>query len=135
SGVPSIFVPHGYLYDQTYWAALAHELGCASRPIPISKLTAEELAAAIRSSAEYPDYSLNAAALAKQVQSEPGVVLARHLIEQLVEKIEVEQGDRKSRAPEENFQAREERAALRKQFHNDRRSHKTRRTGRNNLLD
>ncbi len=36
AGVPSVFVPHGQIFDQHYIAILAQELGCAGPPIPCS---------------------------------------------------------------------------------------------------
>jgi sterol 3beta-glucosyltransferase len=128
SGAPSVFVPHGYLYDQAYWAVFAHELGCAYQPIPIFMLTAERLATAIRSIREGPDYYFNANELAKLIQSERGVELARRLIEQLLRKIELRQKDWDSSTSEKSFQEREQRSVLRKQFQHDRRSYKIRRT-------
>jgi len=124
SGVPSVFVPHSYLHDQAYWAELAHELGCASKPIPIFALTAERLAAAIKSIIESKDYYQRAGALAKRVQSEPGVRLAWRLIEQLLQQIGRPHLDQDSCASAESLKEREFRSALRKQFQRDRRSSK-----------
>jgi sterol 3beta-glucosyltransferase len=125
SGVPSVFVPHGYLHDQAYWAQLGHELGCAHQPIPLPMLTAGRLAAAIRSVIESPDYHLNAAALAERIRSEPGVSSARYLIEELLRKTEWRRRDLDSRASKESFEEREQRSALRKRFQHNRRSGKT----------
>jgi sterol 3beta-glucosyltransferase len=135
AGVPSVFVPHGYLYDQAYWAEFAHELGCAYRPIPIFMLTAERLATAIRSIMEGHDYYVNANALAKLIQSEPGVELARHLIEDLLRKNQLRQKDWDSCTSEENFQERERKSALRKQVQQDHRTYRLRRTGNDNLYN
>jgi sterol 3beta-glucosyltransferase len=128
SGVPSVFVPHGTLFDQHYWGGLAHELGCAYQPIPLPSLTAERLAAAIKSIIETPDYSFNALALAMQIQSESGVRLARHLIENLVHKIELSQREWNSRMSEESIKEREQRSALRKQFQHNRLYYKIKQT-------
>jgi UDP:flavonoid glycosyltransferase YjiC (YdhE family) len=122
SGIPSVFVPHGYLYDQTYWAELAHELGCASRPIPIFMLTAERLAAALKSIIENAGHYQRAGALARRIQSEPGVRLAWRLIEQLLQQVGQRRPDRDSCAPAESLKERERRSALRKQFQHNRRS-------------
>ncbi|MCX6065831.1 MAG: glycosyltransferase [Chloroflexi bacterium] len=46
AGVPSIVIPHGN--DQFAWAQRVYELGVAARPISRKKLTAENLAEAIR---------------------------------------------------------------------------------------
>jgi sterol 3beta-glucosyltransferase len=126
SGVPSVFVPHGYLYDQAYWAELAYELGCACQPIPIFMLTAERLAAAIKSIIKEPDFSSNARALASRIQSERGVEAARQLIEQLLRKIDLGQKEWESGTSRESFQECERRSALRKRFQHGRRSSKIR---------
>jgi sterol 3beta-glucosyltransferase len=128
SGVPSIFVPHGLLHDQTYWAELAQELGCASQPIPIFMLTAERLAAAIKSVIDSPDYYLHAGALAEQIRSEPGVRMAWHLIEKLLQRVERARTDWDSRISEQSFREREQQSTLRKQLQQSRRSDKIRRT-------
>jgi UDP:flavonoid glycosyltransferase YjiC (YdhE family) len=122
SGIPSVFVPHSYLHDQAYWAELAHELGCASQPIPIFMLTAERLAAAVKSIIESTDYYQHAGELAKRIQSEPGVRLAWRLIEQLLRQIWRPNPDRDSCAPAKSLKERENRSALRKQFQHNRRS-------------
>jgi sterol 3beta-glucosyltransferase len=115
SGVPSVFVPHGYLLDQTYWAQLAYELGCASQPIPISKLTAERLAAAIESITENHNCYPRASALAMKVRSEPGVRLAQDLIKQLYQQTQRRRRYWDFRTSAESFEGREQKAALRKQ--------------------
>jgi sterol 3beta-glucosyltransferase len=122
SGIPSVFVPHHYLHDQAFWAKLAHELGCASQPIPIFMLTAERLAAAIKSIVESTDYYRYAGELAKRIQSEPGVRLALRLIEQLLQQIGRPHPDRDSCDPAKSLKEREYRSALRKQFQHNRRS-------------
>ncbi|HKX32881.1 MAG TPA: glycosyltransferase [Blastocatellia bacterium] len=129
SGVPSIFVPHGYLHDQTYWAELAHELGCATQPIPLPQLTAERLAAAIKTITESPDCYLKAELLARRIRSEPGVRLARHLIEDLLRQLERRQRELDFCTSRESIPERQQRSALRKRFERDCRSDKIRRTG------
>ncbi|ABZ82646.1 udp-glucuronosyltransferase family, putative [Heliomicrobium modesticaldum Ice1] len=46
AGVPSIIVP--FANDQFAWAHRAHDLGVGAKPIPVKKLTADNLAEAIR---------------------------------------------------------------------------------------
>jgi sterol 3beta-glucosyltransferase len=46
AGVPSIVIPHGN--DQFAWARRVYELGVGAKPIPRKKLTAENLAEAIK---------------------------------------------------------------------------------------
>jgi sterol 3beta-glucosyltransferase len=124
SGVPSICVPHGYFSDQVYWAEIAHALGCAAQPLPLSQLTAERLATAIKRVIEDPAYCLSAAVLANEIRSEPGVRLARHLIDQLLRKIGQRQMDWDFRTRGDSFRERGHRVVLRKQFQHNRRSSK-----------
>jgi sterol 3beta-glucosyltransferase len=123
SGVPCVCVPHDYFSDQAYWSDLAHELGCAPQPIPLFKLTAERLATAIEWVIDNPDCYRNASALAEQIRSEPGVRLARHLIDQLLRKIDRSEKDWDSCKSEESSLKREQRSALRRQFQHGRRSY------------
>jgi UDP:flavonoid glycosyltransferase YjiC (YdhE family) len=122
AGIPSVFVPHHYLHDQAFWAKLALELGCAGQSIPIIELTAERLAAAIKSIVAGTDYYRHAGELAKRIQSEPGVRLALRLIEQLLQQIGRPHPDRDPRDPAKSLKEREYRSALRKQFQHNRRS-------------
>ncbi len=46
AGVPAVVVP--VLADQPFWAARLHALGVAPRPVPLPALTADRLAAALR---------------------------------------------------------------------------------------
>ena len=71
AGVPNIVVP--FTSDQPFWASLVRKLGAGPEPIPLRKLTAERLAAAI-------DKALNDAAmrarcreLGKKIDAEDGV--------------------------------------------------------------
>jgi sterol 3beta-glucosyltransferase len=124
SGVPSVCVPHGYFSDQVYWAEIAHELGCAAQPLPLLRLTAEHLATAIKRVVGDPAYYLNAALLASQIRSEPGVRLARHLIDQLLRKIGQRQMDCDFRTRGDGSRERGHRVVIRKQFQHNRRSSK-----------
>jgi len=96
--------------------------------VPVSELTAKRLASTIKSVIENPDCYLNALALAKRVQSEPGVKLARQLIEELLQKTEVQKRDWDSRTSAESLQEREQKSLLQKQFMHGRRSSKISRT-------
>jgi sterol 3beta-glucosyltransferase len=91
SGAPSVFVPHGYIFDQHYWAQLAEEAGCAGAAIPFAALTAEKLSSAIRMTLATPRYHEAAAALGEKIRSEDGVRTARELIEQMVYKVGLQQ--------------------------------------------
>jgi sterol 3beta-glucosyltransferase len=87
SGVPSVFVPHGKIFDQHYWAQLAQEAGCAGPAVPYAELTAERLGAAIKHTLSRRSYSEAASALGEKVRAEQGVRNARCLIEELVRKV------------------------------------------------
>jgi UDP:flavonoid glycosyltransferase YjiC (YdhE family) len=125
SGVPSVFVPHGSLFDQYYWGKLAQELGCACQPITFSELTADRLTDAINSIIESPDYYTNAGRLGRQIRSEPGVKMARQLIEELHQKTELSRRDWDSRTSAESLDQRRQRSTRRKEFQHHRRSFKT----------
>lgn len=77
AGIPAIPVP--VLLDQPFWAARLHGLGVAPRPIPLSELTADALAEALRSGLHEPDYRDRAAELGRRIRAEDGsaVVLDR----------------------------------------------------------
>jgi UDP:flavonoid glycosyltransferase YjiC (YdhE family) len=87
SGKPGVFVPHGRIYDQTYWAELAHKSGCASAAIPVSELNADKLAAAIRDTIENVSIRDNAAQLGRKIRMEHGVRKAWKLVDDLVSRI------------------------------------------------
>jgi sterol 3beta-glucosyltransferase len=76
AGVPAIAVP--MLGDQPFWAARVSSLGAGPRPIPLRRLTAPTLAAAIRESTTQPSYRHRAAELAARLAAEDG---ARPVIE------------------------------------------------------
>jgi UDP:flavonoid glycosyltransferase YjiC (YdhE family) len=84
AGKPSVYVPHGAIFDQTYWARLSAEHGCSPEAVPIQTLTATRLAAAIRECRDREDRRRAAARLGEQVRAEAGVKAARQHIEALV---------------------------------------------------
>lgn len=90
SGIPGVFVPHGDVYDQRYWAQLAYESGCAVPAVPLGKLEAGYLADAIAESIANPAIVDAAARLGAKIRSEHGVGNARRLIENLVDVIGLE---------------------------------------------
>lgn len=83
SGVPSIFVPHGQIFDQYYLAILAAEKGCAGETIPYAELTAERLGQALAHVVQTKRYRTAAAALGQKIDQEQGVAKACELIETL----------------------------------------------------
>ena len=83
STIPSIFVPHGEIFDQAYWAMLAREVGCAPQALPIDELNVDLLVERLREvqRVQYHDASR---VLGFKVRSESGVRGARRLIEEFV---------------------------------------------------
>jgi sterol 3beta-glucosyltransferase len=82
SGIPAIVVPH--VGDQPMWAELVRGLGCAQDVIPYRELTAERLAAAIRSTLSNSELIRRAADFAVKIRAEQGLSKARMLIERLL---------------------------------------------------
>jgi len=123
SGVPSVFVPHGKIFDQHYWATLAREAGCAGPAVPYSELTAEGLGAAIKHALARRSYREAAGALGEKVRAEQGVRNARCLIEELVRKIGLRCDEEDGDTGHMDFAAsREEKTARRKQYFNRQRA-------------
>ena len=77
AGVPSVIVPH--VMDQPFWGQRALELGVSPHPLPRKQVTAENLAAAIKSAVNDADLRQRASALGKQIRSEDGVAKAVEL--------------------------------------------------------
>jgi UDP:flavonoid glycosyltransferase YjiC (YdhE family) len=72
-----------FLVDQPFWAERLHRLGVAPPPLPVGELTAEALAAAIRSCLERPSYRAQAAHLGRRIRAEDGPGAVRSLVTQL----------------------------------------------------
>lgn len=70
AGVPAVPVP--VLADQPFWAARLHRLGAAARPIPLPRLTAGRLAAALRDVTANPHRAARAQALSAPLRAEDG---------------------------------------------------------------
>lgn len=99
AGVPSVVVPHAW--DQPFWAELLESLGCAGPSVPVAQLSAGRLAASLRAALDAPGIARAAAALGQQIRQEQGLVKARQLIEQLLERIGPAQGERPAPADEQ----------------------------------
>lgn len=83
AGKPSILIPHGN--DQFAWGRRVYELGVGPKPIPRKKLSAENLAAAIRGA--FSREILEAAReLGTQIRSEQGTRAASKIITDLLGK-------------------------------------------------
>jgi sterol 3beta-glucosyltransferase len=70
AGVPAVPVP--VLADQPFWARRLHELGAATRPLTLSRLTTDGLAAALREVATNPHHAARAQALSARLRAEDG---------------------------------------------------------------
>jgi sterol 3beta-glucosyltransferase len=79
AGLPSIVIPHAA--DQPFWGRRVHVLGVGPAQIPIQKLTAPRLLAALAES-EKPLVIAAAQALGRQIRAENGLEAAIRLIEQ-----------------------------------------------------
>lgn len=73
SGVPSLVVPHAV--DQPYHGWRTHRLGVGPAAIPVTRLTPERLALALRDLTTAPAYRLAAAEVGARMQAEDGVAL------------------------------------------------------------
>jgi sterol 3beta-glucosyltransferase len=70
AGVPSVPVP--FMVDQPFWAQRLHRLGVTPGPIPMRRLTAGRLAAALTEAAGVPVYRQRAARVAARLAAEDG---------------------------------------------------------------
>jgi sterol 3beta-glucosyltransferase len=70
AGVPAVPVP--VLADQPFWARRLTDLGVAPGPLPLSSLTADRLAAALRAVTTNPHHAARAAAIAAKLSTEDG---------------------------------------------------------------
>lgn len=80
AGIPNIITPFAS-NDQPAWAERVEALGVGTRLSPVKKLSAEELAQAIRQAATDSHMRARAGALGKQIQAEDGVGNAIALLE------------------------------------------------------
>lgn len=81
AGVPTIICP--FFGDQPFWGARVAALGVGTQPIPQAKLTAEELAEAIREAVGDEAMRARAAELGEKIRSEDGVGRAVASLERL----------------------------------------------------
>ncbi|MFI7603196.1 glycosyltransferase [Actinoplanes sp. NPDC049681] len=70
AGVPAVAVP--VLADQPFWARRLHHLGVSPPPIPLSRLTADRLAAALAAATSQPRHRERARALAARLADDDG---------------------------------------------------------------
>ena len=90
AGVPSVFVPHGVLFDQYYFGILARELGVSGGSILLQDLTAERLGEAIALTRSTPTIRDGAARLSDKIRAERGVATAADLIAGFVGRLGLE---------------------------------------------
>lgn len=82
AGKPTVICP--FFGDQPFWGSQVEKLGVGPKPVPQKKLTADKLAAAIRTAVTDQTMHAHAAALAEQIRAEDGVHTAVDLIESLL---------------------------------------------------
>jgi UDP:flavonoid glycosyltransferase YjiC (YdhE family) len=70
AGIPNIVIP--FAADQPFWGARVQAIGAGPQPIPVGKLTAERLIAALVE-AEREDIRKGAQAAGRAIQAEDGV--------------------------------------------------------------
>ncbi|MGH4015307.1 MAG: nucleotide disphospho-sugar-binding domain-containing protein [Pseudonocardiaceae bacterium] len=81
AGRPQVVCP--FVADQPFWGRRMHALGVAPAPIMQRRLTAENLAAAIRAVRDDPALAARAAELGSAIRAEDGVAAAVEQLEQL----------------------------------------------------
>jgi sterol 3beta-glucosyltransferase len=82
AGVPSIVVP--FFADQPFWADRVRKLGVGPTPISRKRLTADNLADAIREAVGSEDIRARAAALGERIRDEDGVANAVEALGELL---------------------------------------------------
>jgi UDP:flavonoid glycosyltransferase YjiC (YdhE family) len=83
AGVPSVVVP--MMSDQPFWGRRVHELGAGTMPILRSRLTADNLAAAITEATTNRGMQEKAAELGMKISAEDGLGQALSAIRELLE--------------------------------------------------
>ncbi len=82
AGRPSVIVP--FFGDQPFWGRLVHLLGAGPKPIPRKKLTADQLAAAVKNAISSPDLLKKAEEIGNKIRQEDGVGNAVDVIEKII---------------------------------------------------
>ena len=82
AGVPTVIIP--FAFDQSFWGARIKELGLGPEPIPLKKLTADNLANAIRIAVTDPDIRERANSVGITIRAEDGVGNAIKVIRQYI---------------------------------------------------
>jgi sterol 3beta-glucosyltransferase len=84
AGKPTIICP--FFGDQPFWGQRVYELGVGAKPIPQKKLTADNLASAIRTVTSSAEIQQRAAALGEKIRAEEGVARAVEIIESTIQR-------------------------------------------------
>ncbi len=79
AGVPSVITP--FFGDQHFWGQLLHKQDLSPKAIPVRRLTADNLAAAITEATSNPAMRERAAELGAKIALEDGVTTAMELVE------------------------------------------------------
>lgn len=79
AGIATLVVPHQG--DQGFWGRTVKNLGVGTSPIPRKKLTADNLAAAIKELTSNPSIQANAGALGEKIRAEDGLELAAEAVD------------------------------------------------------
>jgi UDP:flavonoid glycosyltransferase YjiC (YdhE family) len=80
SGVPSVILP--FMMDQPFWGKRVRALGAGPGPVPIKKLTVDNLAGAINAAVTQPEIRLRAARLGEAIRAEDGVGVAVKVVKE-----------------------------------------------------
>lgn len=84
AGKPTIICP--FSFDQPYWGRCVHELHLGSKPLPQRKLSAEQLATAIKQITTDQTLQQNTKAMGQKLRDEDGANKAVQIIENISEK-------------------------------------------------
>ena len=83
AGRPSVITP--FFADQNFWGRRVHVLGAGPRPVPVQRLTTEQLAAAIDTATRSPDMRQRAEDLGRRLREENGVESGVAALERMVQ--------------------------------------------------
>jgi sterol 3beta-glucosyltransferase len=81
AGKPTLICP--FLGDQPFWGKVVHRLGAGPAPLPLAKLTADQLATGMSQLIANPSYREQAAAIGERIRAEDGVGRAIALLTEL----------------------------------------------------
>jgi len=83
AGKPTLVVPQ--TMDQPFWGRRIHSLGCGPKPIPLRKLTADDLAYSLRQLATNPSYKATSEKVASNLAAEDGCARAVETLGEIIE--------------------------------------------------